>query len=94
MKAIKVTMHLYYLKYDWQEEGQFHLFAYNNASDANYSYVGPREIEVEVPENFDPRPAQIKALQEQRVKLQADVNEKIVKIDRRIAELLAIEHRP
>lgn len=58
-----------------------------------YVTVGKQEVEFEVPDNFDPRPGQIAALEEQRRKAMADYQSLMNIIDGKIARLTAIEHR-
>lgn len=54
--------------------------------------VRPLEITVEIPADFDPRPAQIKALEAKRQELQAQFAAAVVEINRQISQLQAIEH--
>ena len=57
------------------------------------SYVVVREhsIEIEVPDDFDPRPHQIANLRAEEIKLRADFAERITENARQINELQAIE---
>lgn len=54
--------------------------------------VAEHSIEVEVPDDFDPRVPMVERLRQQKQKVQADFAAKVVEIDRRINELLAIEN--
>ena len=56
--------------------------------------VGPVTVECEVPDNFDVRPFQIMALEVERESVRAELGKKLTDIDRRINELLAIDHAP
>lgn len=53
--------------------------------------IRPHSIEVEVPDDFDPRPAQVAALREKREKAAATFSAYVAEIDASIAKLLAIE---
>lgn len=46
----------------------------------------------EMPEGFDPRPQQIKALQEKERKLRAEFSKAVMEINAQIQSLSAIEH--
>jgi len=56
------------------------------------TYVGTQEIEIDVPENYDPRAQQIAALQELQAKASADYQKTVTEIQRRISELQALEY--
>ena len=84
------TMHLYYGEL-YRDQGGFVLFSSANMADRWNAYVGPVTVEVEVPDNFDPRAAQVKALQEEERKVRAAFAAKITEIQARINELQAIE---
>jgi hypothetical protein len=54
--------------------------------------VFPQTFEVEIPENFDPRPQMVKSLEAEKEKARKDFAYKVMEIDRKINELLALEH--
>lgn len=56
--------------------------------------VKEHEIEIEVPDDFDPRPSQIANLRKEELKARADFEARITQIKRKIAELEAIEFTP
>lgn len=58
-----------------------------------YKLVCPHDITVDIGD-FDPRPQQIKSLQEQRDELHAKFAAAVREIDRRLSELQAIEYSP
>lgn len=53
--------------------------------------VSERDIEIEVPDDFDPRPDMIANLQAEEKKARADFAAKVASIKRQISELQAIE---
>lgn len=53
--------------------------------------IRAHSIEVEVPDDFDPRPAQVAALREKREKAAATFSAYVAEIDASISKLLAIE---
>lgn len=89
---IKTTVHIHFTKYSWETEGCFQAMSYVIKDDVNHAYVGPQEIEVEVPDHFDPRPAQIAVLEARKQKIMADFQQSVTDINRRISELSAVEY--
>lgn len=61
-----------------------------DSTSENVSVV-PHTITVEIPDDFDPRPGIVKALEAQKEKARADFAALVTKLDRQINELLAIE---
>jgi len=88
---VKVTAHIHYNKYAWETEGKFEVFSFKFDDDSNRTYVGEQEIEIEVPDNYDPRAQQIAALQKQKQKVMADFQVTVDQINRQISELQSIE---
>lgn len=89
---IKTTVHVHFVKYSWETEGRFEAMSYKIKDDTNYSYVGPQQIEVDVPEHFDPRPVQIAVLEAEKQKIMADFQKSITIINERISKLQALEY--
>ena len=89
---IKTTVHIHFVKYSWETQGRFEAMSYQIKDDTNYSYVGPQEIEVDVPEHFDPRPAQIAVLEAEKQKVMAEFQKSITIINERISKLQALEY--
>lgn len=54
-------------------------------------FVKEHTTTVEVPDDFDPRPAQVAALEAEKQKARADFQARITEIDRQIQSLMAIE---
>lgn len=89
---IKVTAHIYYNKYSWDDKGEFLLF-YAKVDDTEVMiHVAEQEVEVEVPDNYDPRAQQIAALQRQRGEAMANYQKTVDDINDRINKLQAIEY--
>lgn len=55
-------------------------------------HICEQSIEVDIPSDFDPRPAQVAALHACKEAARAEFAAKIVEYDRKIAELLCIEN--
>lgn len=90
--TIKGVVHLYKSPYS-AEAYQFHMY---DMSDMGPEYVPvmPHEFEVEIPDDFDPRPQQIAALKAKKQEVLAEAQAKATDIEGQIQRLLAIEHKP
>lgn len=87
---VKTTAHIYYTKYSWQEEGEFLVF-YGKIDDTETQiHICEQEIEIEVPDDFDPRAQQIAALEKEKQKVMADYQKTVTEINNRINNLKAI----
>jgi ABC-type hemin transport system ATPase subunit len=56
-----------------------------------YISAGKATLTIELPEGFDPRAGAVKTLEEQRKKIQAEFQARMVEIDRQISQFTAIE---
>jgi hypothetical protein len=89
---IKVTAHVYHCKYSWEQKGEFLLFYVKVDDTDSMTHVSEQEVEIEVPDNYDPRAQQIAALEAQKQKIMADFQQSVTDINRRISELSAVEY--
>ena len=88
---IKLTAHIHFVKYSWEEKGEFQIWFGKLPDDDNRAYVCEQEVEVEVPDNFDPRAQQIAALEKQKQKVMADYQQMVTDINEKISKLQALE---
>jgi len=89
---IKTTIYVYFQKYDWQDAGIYLVMAYKHNDDENQTFVGEREIEIEVPDSYDPTAQKIAALEAQKQKAMSDYNDTVKEINDRISKLQALEY--
>jgi hypothetical protein len=87
-----ITVHLHYRKYEFDDAGSFELFSFVLADTDGRTYIGPREVEVDVPEDYDPRAQQIAALEKHKQKVMADFQKTVTEINARISNLQALEY--
>ena len=89
---VKTTIHIYYATHPWEDAGEYQVI-YAKISDDEYrTYVGSQEIEIEVPDNYDPTAQQLAALQKEKDKAQEEFSKKVASINERISKLQAIEY--
>ena len=89
---VKVTAHIFYRKYPWEEKGEYLVLYAKIDDDEDRTYIGPQEIEIDVPDNYDPRAQKIAALEKHKQKVMADYQNTVNKINERISKLQAIEY--
>jgi hypothetical protein len=89
---IKLTAHIHYRKYSWEEKGEYQLWYAKLDDDDSRTYVGEQEVEVDIPDNYDPRAQQVAALEKYKQKVMADFQRSVSEINDRISKLQAIEY--
>ena len=89
---IKMTAYIYYCEHVWGEKGEYEIFSFKFNDDDYRTYVCEQEIEIEVPDNYDPRAQQIAALEKQKQKVMADYQKSVNEINDRITKLQALEY--
>ena len=87
---IKTTAHVHYQKYAWQEKGEYRLASFKLDDSAERTYVSEQEIEIDIPEDYDPRAQQVAALEALKQKVMADYHKSVTEINDRINKLLAL----
>jgi hypothetical protein len=89
---VKTTVHIYYCKFDWDAESKFEVLSFKVDDDNYRTYVGEQEIEIEVPDDYDPRAQQIAALEKRRQEVMAEYQKTVTEINERINKLQALEY--
>lgn len=88
---VKVNGFTYWQKEAWQREPEFVFREFERTECDTCVRVGEMSIEIEVPDDFDPRSQQVAALERRKVELQAQFTAAVTEINARINKLLAIE---
>lgn len=89
---VKVTAHVYHCQYSWETTGSYQIM-YVKIDDCEHrTYVGEQEIEIEVPDDYDPRAQKIAALEKHKQKIMADYQKTVTEINERISKLQALEY--
>jgi hypothetical protein len=79
-------------QYSWDDKPTYSFHAFDPTPyDSNTVIVMKHGFEVEIPDNFDPRPGQVAALKAQRDKLEAEFSKRVMEINNKINSLLALE---
>lgn len=95
MSKHQITGYVYRINYDWQEphefQVEFHPSKTMGKTDPSWVLVKQHSFDVEVPDDFDPRPAQVQALREKEQEMRAEFARNITNIQSQINSLLALE---
>ena len=89
---IKTTVHIHFQKFSWETEGKFIVFYVPLDDTQDRTYVGEQEIEIDIPDDYDPRAQQVAALEALKQKVMADYHKSVTDINDRISKLLALEY--
>lgn len=76
-------------KEDWESEGRFY-FQFSDMSEFGYVKVMPYTLEIDVPDDFNPVPGQIAALEKEKAKIRAEFNRRIAALNEQIGKLQAL----
>lgn len=90
---IQKKLYLFWVHFDHSEKGDWYVMDSKVEDDGEWTFIREEIVEVDAPDEFDPRPQQIAGLRATRQKVQADAQMQINKIDGQIQSLLAIEHK-
>jgi hypothetical protein len=89
---VKTTAHIYHQQYSWEQTARY-LVMYAKLDDCEHlTYVGAQEIELDVPDDYDPRAQKIAALEKHKQKVMADFQKTVDQINDRISKLQALEY--
>ena len=92
---MKMTLktYLHYEKNTWDTKERYFLCHVDiSAGDPAKALVKEMDVEVDVPDDFDPRPAQIEMLKAKKKEVLAELGKRVAEIDERINRLLALEN--
>ncbi|MEZ7780496.1 hypothetical protein O4A46_01655 [Cupriavidus gilardii] len=67
---------------------------FNFEPGSGWLHVRDHTIVTPLPDDFDPRASEVRALERERDEIRAEMTMRITEINERIQSLLAIEHRP
>jgi LmbE family N-acetylglucosaminyl deacetylase len=88
---IKTIVHIHYNQYSWEGKGDYTVYSCKLDDNEYRTYVGAQEIEIDVPDDYDPRAQKIAALEAHKQKVMADFQKTMTEINTRISKLQAIE---
>ena len=90
MSTVKITGHVYELRFRWDAASTFLVMSSKNMGDDSYTYVGPVEIDYEIPADYNPTAQKIAALQAKREAAGREFAATVKAIDEQISKLQAL----
>lgn len=89
---VKHTIHIHQSQYAWEKSPEFIVYTHKFEDAETRTYVCSQEIELEIPDNFDPRARQIAALENEKKRVMAEYQKTITSIAVRLSKLQAITY--
>ena len=89
---VKTALYVYHTQYAWQEEGSYQAYTWHSEDTAISTLVGQQEVELDIPDNYDPRAQQVAALIASKQALMAEFQKSVDDINERISKLQALEY--
>lgn len=91
---VKIKGIIHWQCYEW-DEPKYALWSTDMSSAGpQYVPIQPHEFEVDIPDDFDPRPKQVEALRQKKKEVLAAAQEKVNNLEDQIQRLLCIEFKP
>ena len=89
---LAAKIYIYYKKYHWEDTGEYIVFAFKTGDSDTLTFIGEQDVELEIPDNYDPRAQQVAALEAAKQKVMADYQKSVNEINDRISKLQALEY--
>ena len=89
---VKTALYVYHTQSAWQEEGSFQAYTWHSEDNATSTLVSQQEVELNIPDNYDPRAQQVAALIASKQALMAEFQKSVDDINERISKLQALEY--
>jgi hypothetical protein len=89
---ITTKVYVHFQKYEWDKEGIYQVYSFKANDDDTRTFVCEQEVEIKVPDNYDPTPQKIAALEAEKAKAMSDFNKTVMDINTRISKLSALEY--
>ena len=88
---MKVTIKGFVLwkKDSWEKEGRFYFQPWQ-MEEHGYVTVMPHVFEIDVPDDFNPVPAQVAILEKEKARVRAEFNQRIAQLNEQIGKLQAL----
>ena len=92
MAIVTINAQLHYEKSQWDDEAKYTLYPCDmSGTSPDYVLIRKQTFEVEIPDDFDPRPLQVEALRKEKEKVMAEAQAKATNIEEQIQRLLCLE---
>lgn len=89
---VKTALYVYHNKYAWQNQGTYDAYTWESKDTESRTLVGQQDVELDIPDNYDPRAQQVAALIASKQALMAEYQKTVDDINERISKLQALEY--
>ena len=79
---------------DFEKKWRPRIYSCKFAGSDSRVFIERREVEIEIPDDFDPAPGQVAALEKQKLEALATYQRAVAEINDRLSKLQAIEFAP
>ncbi|MDQ0571517.1 hypothetical protein QFZ42_003351 [Variovorax paradoxus] len=83
---------VHYCKEVWDDHATYEIFPFDMSEHGGRVVIGARDFEIDVPDDFNPVPQMVAALEEQKRQIRLEMGAKLARIDEKISKLTCIEH--
>lgn len=90
-RTIKAFVH--FEQEPWMDKPKFSVYGCDMSS-CGYVFIREQDIEVDIPDDFNPIALQIASLEKKKTALRAKLAEELMNIEDRISELSALSYEP
>jgi hypothetical protein len=87
---VTITGFINFKPKEWEGANEFH-FHSCKLPDCGFVAVMPHTIEVDIPDDFDPRAKQVELLKAEKNRIMGEFQARVTAIERKISELTSIE---
>jgi hypothetical protein len=87
---MKVTMNGFIHWKKGYKSPDFHFWTWEDMTSSGYVLVGPCSFECEIPDDFNPVPGQVAALEKEKAKVRHEFNQRIAQLNEQIGKLQAL----
>ena len=89
---VKTALYVYHTQYAWQDVGSYQAYTFKADEDECRTLVGEQAVELNIPDDYDPRAQKIVALVAKKQKIMADYQQMVTEINAKISNLQALEY--
>ncbi len=89
---VKTALYVYHSKYSWQDQAEYEAFTCKLDDTDHRTLVGEQEVDLYIPDEYDPRAQKIASLVAQKKKIMGDCQKTVTEINNCIINLQALEY--
>jgi hypothetical protein len=83
---------VHYSKEDWEDRATYEVYPFDMSAHGGRALIGEQQFEIDVPDDFNPIPQMVAALEEQKRVKRLKLAEDLANLDAQISRLTCIEN--